>query len=277
MQTVRAPEALKSRADEIKRLDTSECEIDFIPGSWQDKVPYAEVRDLVKDHPDGQITRQHLFALGRQAVAGDAGDRRRLLVGTLMWGYGPKGGRSYTNANRVLKVGGLDRKLDECATAIHDVNIRAAYRAIDGLSGYGSGYFTKYLYFLARELDWGDQAPKPLIFDSRVESTLVFIAKALNVRWDEYLIERRSAVARYLYYCETAQSWAADLGLPPGVEGAEKIEQYLFDPKTLWFDVHAEMRRLASAVLRDCADGSAGPHTRAARDTMNIDLAGSSE
>jgi len=269
MQTVPAPEALKKRVDEIRTLDTREHEITFLTESWKAKVPWPEVRDLVDAFPEGRMTRQNLFALGRRAVAGNADDRRRLLVATLMWGYGERGGRSYTNAKRVLAVTSLDRKLEECAAAIGDADVRAAFSAIAGLSGYGIGYFTKYLYFLAREIDWRSQAAKPLIFDSRVEDKLNFI----KVRWDAPLTGRRSAVARYLHYCETAQSWATELGLAPGVGGAEKIEQYLFEPDALWFDVYGEMRKLALAVLRDCADGSAGPHTHVAMAAMNIDLA----
>jgi hypothetical protein len=271
MQTVPAPAALRSRAEEINCLDTSECEIDFLPKSWRDKVLYAEVGDLVENYPDGHITRQHLFRLGQHAVTGDAGDRRRLLVGTLMWGYGPKGGRSYTNANKVLKVNTLDRQLEMCTEAICKRDVRSAYRALDGLAGYKSGYFTKYLYFLARDAIWDDETPKPLILDSRVESTLDFIAKALDVRWDKPLT-KRSAVARYLHYCDTARSWAADLGLEPGVHGAERIEQFLFTPGAFCFDVYDEMRALARAVLSDCVEGTAGSNTLKAKEGMEVSL-----
>ena len=272
-----APAALKSRAGEIKALRTPEHCSTFLTESWAAKVPSPEVEYLVNAFPDGRITRQDLFTLGRQARAANAETRRRLLVATLMWGYGELGGRSYTNAKRVLTVVGLDRKLEKCASAIVDGDVHGAYSALTGLSGYGSGYFTKYLYFFARDGDWLSQSPKPLIFDSRVEGKLDFIKKALGVAWDSPLTGRRSAVARYLHYCDTAQSWATELALPPGVRGAEKIEQFLFDPDTLWFDVHAAMRRLACAAVRDCAEGSAGPHTRAARADMNIDLAESVE
>jgi hypothetical protein len=273
MQNTAAPAALKQRVDKIRALGTPARSIPFLTERWKAKVPCAEVEYLIDAFPNGRISRPDLFALGQRAVAGNADDRRRLLVATLMWGYGSRGGRSYTNAKRVLAVTSLDRKLEECAAAIGDADVRAAFSAIAGLSGYGIGYFTKYLYFLAREIDWRSQTAKPLIFDSRVEDTLNFIKKALDVPWDAPLTGRRSAVARYLHYCETAQSWATELGLPPGVGGAEKIEQYLFEPEALWFDVDAEMRELASAVLRDCAEGSAGPHTRAAMVTMNTDLA----
>ena len=277
MQVVPAPEALKRRADDIQALKTPEHCSTFLTQSWTAKVQSPEVEYLVKIFPDGRMTRQHLFTLGRQAKAGNTETRRRLLVATFMWGYGELGGRSYTNAKRALAATDLDQKLEKCALSIGDGDVRAAFSALTGLSGYGSGYFTKYLYFLARDGDWRSQSARPLIFDSRVEGTLGFIKKALGVAWDSPLTGRRSAVARYLHYCDTAQSWATELGLPPGVEGAEKIEQYLFDPQALWFDVHAEMRRLACAAVRDCAAGSAGPHTQAARVDMNIDLAESVE
>ena len=81
-------------------------------------------------------------------------DRRRLLVATMMWGYGGRGGRSYANARRALGAADVDPRLNACAEAVKASNISRAYEAIDGLSGYSTGYFTKYLYFMARGASW---------------------------------------------------------------------------------------------------------------------------
>jgi hypothetical protein len=272
MQTAPVPAALKRRAQLIQALEPPAQSEKFSADRWKAKVPYADVGSLVEDFPGGRIARNDLFRLGQLAIGGEPTDRRRLLIATLMWGYGPLGGRSYINANRVLGVTGLDKQLADCAAALRDADARAAFLALDGLSGYRIGFFTKYLYFLARDSLWDSDVAKPLIFDSRVENTLNFLRRALNVQWDAPLTPRHSAVTRYLHYCETVQAWATQLSLEPGVEGAEKVEQFLFSTDDLWFDVYAEMRRLAQAVARDCADESAGPYAREAMAAMNPDL-----
>ncbi len=247
----------------------------FLPRRWLLKVPFAAVRDLSDKFGDGVIKRRDIFTLGDVARDGDAEDRRRLLVATMMWGYGVRGGRSYTNAGRVLRATDLDERLNSCVGAIKQGDVCGAYRAIDGLSGYNQGYFTKFLYFVARNAPWSTGVAKPLIFDSRVEGTLDFIGRAFGVLWESALRVRMPRSERYLHYCRTAQRWADDLDLSPGVAGAEQIELILFElfkPSELWFDVYDEMRRLATAILRDCNDGLAGPHSRAAAGAMNSDL-----
>lgn len=272
MQTVPVPTALKRRAQLIRSLDPpAQCE-DFSVENWKVKVSCAAVESLVRDFPSGRLARNDLFRLGQQAIGGEPIDRRRLIVATLMWGYGPLGGRSYTNANRVLGVTGLDKRLADCAAALQDADVRAAFLALDGLSGYRIGFFTKYLYFLAHDALWQKDVAKPLIFDSRVENNLTFIAKALGQPWDRSLQPRHRAIDRYLLYCSTIQAWADEIDLEPGVEGAEKVEQYLFNAEDLWFDVHAAMRTLAEAVLRDCDEGLAGPNTLKIITAMNPDL-----
>ena len=167
METVPVPAVLRRLRTKIQSLDVVGQTTRFFSDSWEVKVPFREVSDLAAIFGDGMISRRDIFALGDKAREGDAADRRRLLIATMMWGYGPRGGRSYTNARRALQAPDIDRRLAACADALMRAEIRSAYTAIDGLSGYSEGYFTKFLYFMARNASWA------LMSSSLLSSTLV--------------------------------------------------------------------------------------------------------
>jgi hypothetical protein len=75
-------------------------------------VPFDEAGDLAAEFSDGIICRRDVFALGDRAREGSAVDRRRLLIATMMWGYGGRGGRSYANARRALGAADIDPRLN---------------------------------------------------------------------------------------------------------------------------------------------------------------------
>jgi hypothetical protein len=80
---------------------------------------------------------------------------------------------------------------------------------------------------LARDAaSWNTDLAKPLIFDSRVQGALAFIGRAFGAYWESPLRARVPPAERYLHYCRTAQRWAHDLDLGPGVAGAEQIERF---------------------------------------------------
>lgn len=223
MTTIAVPPVLARRRELMRSLDVTGQPIKFIAANWSSKVTASEAERLIGAFSDGVITRTDLFHLGDLARAGDLADQRQLLIGTLLWGYGPRGGRSYINARRALNAANLNQKLAACIAAIKRADLRQAYLSLLGLPGYQEGYFTKYLYFAARNAPWPSDCVKPLIFDSRVRATLEFLARALGANWESALPARVAPFDRYQHYCQTVHRWADDLGSKVGFPAPNEL------------------------------------------------------
>jgi len=264
-----APEAILARAEEITAFSIDSQSDPFLPTSWAEKVIDPDVTVLVERFPGGQLTRGDLFELGDAARDGDLAARHQLVLATFMWGYGTRGGRSYANARKTLADPTLDRRLAATTKALVDGDLGAAYGRIDGLEGYGEGFFTKYLYFAAHGAAW-EGKPKPLIFDSLVRSSLAFITDVLGTDWKG---EGRpwGSVMLYLHYCETLARWAGEVTAAGHRCTPDQIEWFLFS-RRFKFDVNSTLRALAAAALTDRDKGRAGPDTLQALRSLPRDL-----
>ena len=269
--TVPIPQALLQRASTISDIAIRDHSLGYLSASWVARVDHRQVLDLTARYPAGRITRGDLFELGDAARRGDSADRRRLLLGTLMWGYGRRGGRSYRNANIVLQNDNLDERIAACTDALTTGDLRAAYRAVEALSGYDEGFFTKYLYFAGHGARWPERQPRPIIFDSVVRATLSFIAEVLNADWTLQR-SRETRADRYLHFCSTLDDWADDLTRAGTPCSADQVELFLFTPGDLIFDVVAALRGLATAAVADALDGRGGPSVSVAIQQLSPDL-----
>ena len=111
--------------------------------------------------------------------------RRRVAIASLMWGYGISGAR--WGAQWVSDVSNflgpdLDAVLASCEANLTVGAIAEAYQLftlpgprdteLEGYRGIGSSFFTKILYFLARNALQDGSAGCPLILDTKVSMAL---------------------------------------------------------------------------------------------------------
>ena len=218
----------------------------FAVQAWDQRFgeEHPPVVAIVRDHPSGFLTRADLGELGTLARSGDESAQLQVLVGTMMWGYSTKGGRSYRNTRTALNDKRVRPVLQRACQAICDRDIVRAYEAFSrpfAIKGYHESFFTKYVYFTALgDKDWPDDLPRPLILDSRVLTSLGFLCDLLGVDWGNP--SKGATCKRYLRYCQTLHNWALELNCR-----ADQIERFLFEQSFL-FDATQYLRPLAIAV-----------------------------
>jgi hypothetical protein len=164
--------------------------------------------------------------------------RRRVAIASLMWGFGLGGALQrgwVSHISDFLTSPDLDDVLARCEEELAAGNIAGAYRLFtvpdrrgpEGLEteryrGIGFAYYTKILYFLARNALPADAAQYPLILDTKVSQALAQLSGyRLLVRPDSY--RPRADSAAYACYVKTMHAWAASLNVQP-----EVIEYYLW-------------------------------------------------
>jgi hypothetical protein len=153
-----------------------------------------------------------------------------------MWGYGMSGARWgdkwVSNVSGFLASPDLDGVLEKCEEKLAAGSIAEAYDLFttterggtrtERYGGVGSAYFTKILYFLARNAPAGSVAQYPLILDRKVSWALAQLTGyRLLVRPASY--RPRPDSGAYERYVKTMHAWAARLKVLP-----EVIEYYLW-------------------------------------------------
>jgi hypothetical protein len=137
----------------------------------------------------------------------------------------------------------LDAVLEKCEKDLADgaigesykLFIRSAGRGVEQekYQGIGSSFFTKILYFLARNRGQDSPAEYPLILDTKVSMALAqMTGYRLLVRPDSY--RPRPDSKSYARFVKAMHKWAAKLNVSP-----EVIEYYFWDevskdPSALW-------------------------------------------
>lgn len=161
-----------------------------------------------------------------------ADQNRRILIASLMWGYGTTGLRypqRLVDVGTLLEDPGLDERLGRCRDCLSKHEVAGAYKELTGLSGIGSAFFTKFLYFLGRSLD--PTSEYPLILDTMVAESLAWLTgfRELVVMADGY--RPGSDPDSYAAYVTTMHGWARSLGT-----SADVIEFYLWHPPDDFYD-----------------------------------------
>jgi hypothetical protein len=161
--------------------------------------------------------------------------RRRVAIASLMWGYGISGARWGTqwvsDVSNFLGPG-LDAVLAKCEANLITGAIAEAYQLftlpgprdteLEGYHGIGTSFFTKILYFLARNTLQDSSAEYPLILDTKVSMALSQLTGyRLLVRPQSY--RPRPDSGAYVHFVKTMHAWAAELKVLP-----EVIEYYLW-------------------------------------------------
>lgn len=251
------PATLRRRRSEIVALDPLTADPkEFSTGNWMSHFSGDhDVEDLCETF-DGLLRRADLVELAA-AIWSNPSDliaRRRLVIGTFMWGYGKLGGRSYRNAKSTLSDLRLDTATRKGIEALGEHDIQAAYSAFSRptLTGYGEGFFTKFLYFAGTATypqNPNPEDPHPLIYDSVIRSKLAFYERVLGVRWREGWPTQNAM--RYLWYCRTLNLWANDLGC----RRPDQVEAFIFQDET--FNVTAALLPVAATALQGLTDEKA--------------------
>jgi hypothetical protein len=152
-----------------------------------------------------------------------------------MWGYGIGGARwgaQWVSDVSNLLGPDLDAVLATCEANLTGGAIAEAYQLftlsgprdteLEGYRGIGSSFFTKILYFLARNAPQDSFAEYPLILDTKVSMALSQLTGyRLFVRPESY--RPRPDSSAYVHYVKTMHAWAAKLNVLP-----EVIEYYLW-------------------------------------------------
>ena len=179
-----------------------------------------------------KVTRNDIIGLRH---ADPAVRRRRVVIASLMWGYGISGARWgdqwVGNVSEFLGPG-LDAVLEKSEVDLTAGAIAGAYKLFtrqgregteqEKYQGVGSSFFTKILYFLARNAGQDSSAEYPLILDTKVSMALSQVTGyRLLVRPESY--RPRPDSEAYARFVKTMHKWAAKLNVLP-----EAIEYYLW-------------------------------------------------
>ena len=185
-------------------------------------------------------------ALSRDQILGidhpDPGTRsRRILIASLMWGYGTGGlrFRGMVDIAALLADGSLNERLIRCHDGLGQGDVRSAYSALTEIRGIGSAFFTKFLYFLGRSLDADPEYP--LILDTRVAESLAWLTGYRELVAAESYRPMNDPES-YAAYVATMHRWARHLRTT-----ADAIEFYLWHPPKTSFQ-SACRRHHASAA-----------------------------
>lgn len=161
--------------------------------------------------------------------------RRRVTIASLMWGYGVSGARwgtQWVSDVSSFLAPGLDAVLAECEAKVTGGAIAEAYRLFtspgrggierEAHCGIGPSFFTKVLYFLAKNALQNGSADYPLILDTKVSMALAqMTGYRLLVRPASY--RPRPDAGAYVQFVRAMHAWAGKLNVLP-----EVIEYYLW-------------------------------------------------
>lgn len=201
---------------------------------WRQAAERAGDRQVgcVLDTFPEKITRNDIIWL-RHADPGI--QRRQVAIASLMWGYGiwgvRWGDRWVSDVSEFLGPG-LDADLETCDAHLADGKIAEAYKRFtqpagadterERHRGIGSSFFTKILYFLARNARRDDSAQYPLILDTKVSMALAqMTGYRMAVRPESY--RPRPDPEAYARFVTMMHAWADRLDVT-----AEVIEYYLW-------------------------------------------------
>jgi len=178
------------------------------------------------------VTRSHIigFRHGNPTIL-----RRRVTIASLMWGYGITGARwgdQWVNDVSDFLSPSLDAVLAGCEANLITGALADAYKLFtrpgpggteqEGHHGIGFSFFTKILYFLAKNILQNSSTNYPLILDTKVSMALSqMTGYRLVVRPESY--RPRPDSAAYVQFVKTMHAWAARLNVLP-----EVIEHYLW-------------------------------------------------
>jgi hypothetical protein len=218
----------------------------------RERAADPEVAHVLDSFPE-TITRNDIIGLRHK----DSGiQRRQVAIASLMWGYGITGARwteRWVSAiSGLLRRSDLDAVLACCERHLAAGEVAEAYKLFtdtgeDGgieegkYHGIGSSFFTKILYFLARNTQQDSSAQYPLILDTKVSMALSWMTGyRLLARPSGY--RPRPDSESYARYVKTMHEWAARLHVLP-----EVIEYYLWHeakagkhPPRLWAECKAQ-------------------------------------
>jgi hypothetical protein len=214
----------------------------------QERTADPEIAYVLSALPD-PITRHCIIGL-RDPDPGVR--RRRVVIATLIWGYGIRGARWgnqwVSNISDFLGRPDLDDVLADCEKNLGNGAIAKAYKLFtqparggeveESRYGIGSSFFTKILYFLARNAAGDNPSGYPLILDTKVSWALAqMTGYRLLARPASY--HPRPDPEAYASYVKTMHAWAATLSVP-----AEVIEYYLW----------VEAGKRSSPLWTECQD-----------------------
>jgi hypothetical protein len=189
--------------------------------------PDKDVESILNQHPS-ELSRPDIFAIGRATPPRD----RRLLIASLMWGYGTTGlhyhRKMQTTVTNLLHGRDLDDRLDQCARFLAGHDVSGAYESMMDIPGIKSAYFTKYLYFKGRSGD--ERWHYPLILDSKVSRSLAALTgyrrlASLSEGDSSAGYAPRDDPESYCRYVDTMHRWAEHLDTT-----ADVLEFYLWEP-----------------------------------------------
>lgn len=188
---------------------------------WKEGVPDPEVHWLCQHYPPSVgLSREDILKISDR---NDATRRRRILVASLMSGYGLSGLRwhGFKPVNNMLNDPTLDDRLAKCEESLKHGDLDTAYSTMSEpqIPRIGPAYFTKVLYFLGRSTRARPQYP--LILDTFVSESLAWLTgyRAL-VKVYYWPV---SSPETYVTYVRTMHDWAMAIGT-----SAETIEFYLY-------------------------------------------------
>jgi hypothetical protein len=190
-----------------------------------------DVEWMVTTHPK-HFTRQDIVDIAKGSES-DLTKHRRIFIASMAWGRGTKAAfpwftKSRTGfRDRLASLMG-DRQFDvclqRCADDLYVHDVKSAYQRLSDakLSGIGSAFFTKTLYFLGRS--FGDDWEYPLVLDSRVAMALACLFGYRELVCLSAYQPANDAIETYPRYVQRLHDWAKSLN----TEG-ECLERLLFD------------------------------------------------
>ena len=169
----------------------------------------------------GVVSRNDILAIPRlDPRSTQAEVKRRVLIGSLMWGLGTQAARlSWPGTiDKVLADPSLSTQLSQCSQAL-TADLKTAFTVATQWKGLGVAFASKYLYFMGRVLGVKDY---PLILDQFVVRSLALLT-GFGLIVDVPMTPSRSA-GRYAAFVGTIHGWAQSLGVE-----AEVIEYVLWE------------------------------------------------
>jgi hypothetical protein len=203
--------------------------VKFDTASWNTYLSTAgrkPIGSILRAIPDAlarqTITRRDVISLAHAATTKSG--REALLVGTLVWGKGPRNNRMFPSFVRLLSDPRLDSALVASATHAREGRPAEAYSAWrrSGVSGLGEAFFTKWLWAASHTggETFSPERPRCLILDVRVWNTLGHA----DHRWSSVVAAGTNRRAqRYEAYTRACALWSKHLSV-----SAEQVEWALF-------------------------------------------------
>jgi hypothetical protein len=163
----------------------------------------------IHKHYSDEISRHDII----DGLGSDSPDQstldRRMLIASLMWGYGTSVGRHYRLRDicSFLSDQKTKTRLSKSRNCLASKDIGGAYKEFCDINGIGSAFFTKFLYFSGKSMDMDEF---PLILDTKVSWSLASLSGYRRfVRSDHRPLSDSDGFCRYV---STMHGWAQRLG-----------------------------------------------------------------